>query len=80
MLTYAFDFETFYCAGYGIQELGVDGYLADPRFDAYLLSVYGHGIDWVGHPKDFDWSQLEHPYRLVAHNAAFDERVMERCM
>lgn len=80
MKTYAFDFETYYCAGYGIQEMGIDGYLTDPRFDAYLMSVYGNGINWVGHPKDFDWNQLEHPYRMVAHNLAFDERVLQRCI
>lgn len=75
--TYAFDYETFWSKECTVKELGNWLYTKHPEFEAYLLSVVGtDGYEWVGHPKDFDWSRL-HRARLVAHNAGFELAVTE---
>ena len=73
----AVDFETYYDKEYSIKIQGVDGYIYDQRFDAYLVAIVGEGIEYVGHPKDFDWTRLNGKL-LVAHNARFDETVSIR--
>jgi DNA polymerase I-like protein with 3'-5' exonuclease and polymerase domains len=81
MKTFAIDYETYWdtnkedpCT---VVELGNWLYTQHPRFDAYLLSVVGtDGYEWVGHPKDFDWSVLQNQ-RVVAHNAGFEQAVTE---
>jgi hypothetical protein len=78
--TYSLDYETDYDKEYGISECGVYGYLHDPRFNPYLLSVWGEDIQWVGHPKDFPyWDKLSGA-TYVAHNAGYDRQVLERCI
>ena len=73
--TIAIDFETYYDAEYGITIQGSDGYIEDPRFDAYLLSVASsEGWTFVGDPKDFDWNVLDGQI-VVAHNASFDQKI-----
>ncbi len=54
MKTYAVDFETFYSTkeGVSITTQGTDRYLSDPRFDAYMVSIYGPDLAYVGPPKD----------------------------
>lgn len=80
-LTYAIDYETYWdtdkedpCT---VVKLGNWLYTQHPRFDAYMLSVVGtDGFEWVGNPRDFEWSRLQGA-RLVAHNAGFELAVTE---
>jgi len=73
MDTYALDFESYYDKTCSIRRLGPLGYFSHPEFDAYMVSVVGdNGYEFVGHPKDFDWSLLENQ-RVLSHNASFDE-------
>jgi len=73
METYALDFETYYDKSCSIRTLGPLGYFSHPDFDAYMVSVVGDdGYKFVGHPKDFDWSMLQHKI-VLSHNASFDE-------
>ncbi|MBO88549.1 MAG: hypothetical protein CMP14_03430 [Rickettsiales bacterium] len=74
----AIDFETYYSKDYSIMGSTNYQYVNHPEFDAYLVSVYCNEFQYVGHPKDFDWKKLD-GYTLIAHNAAFDQRVFERC-
>jgi len=71
------DFETYYDDDYTAQKLSTWNYVFDERFDAYLVAIYGSGFDFVGSPRDFDWSQL-HGFVWVMHNAGFDGLVVER--
>jgi len=73
METYALDFESYYSKECSIRTLGPLGYFSHHDFDAYLVSVVGdNGYEFVGHPKDFDWSLLENN-NVLSHNASFDE-------
>lgn len=73
METYALDFESYYSKECSIKTLGPLGYFSHPDFDAYMVSVVGdNGYEFVGHPKDFDWSLLENN-NVLSHNASFDE-------
>jgi len=73
MNTFAVDFETYYDKECSIKTLGALGYFSHPSFDAYMVSVVGsEGTNFVGHPKDFDWSKLN-GQRVLSHNASFDE-------
>lgn len=75
---FAVDFETYYDDNCNIKKLGLEGYLQDEKFDAYLVSIVGNnGFEWIGHPSEFDWSYLEGA-QLVSHNAEFDESVFHR--
>lgn len=75
----AVDFETFYSRDYSVGDCGIWHYVNDPRFDAYLVSIVGEGIKFVGHPKVFDWRLLNGKV-LVSHNASFDGMVFTRLM
>ena len=73
MNTYALDYESYYDKACSIKTLGPLGYFSHPDFDAYMMSVVGDdGLEWVGHPKDFDWNIIE-GQRVLSHNASFDE-------
>jgi len=73
MTTYALDFESYYDKQCSIRILGPLGYFSHPDFDAYLMSVVGDdGFEWVGNPREFEWSMLE-GQRVLSHNASFDE-------
>jgi len=73
MTIYALDFETYYDRDCSIKKLGPLGYFSHHSFDAYMVSVVGDdGLEWVGHPKDFDWQILE-GQTVLSHNASFDE-------
>ena len=73
MNTFALDFETYYDKDCSIKTLGPLGYFSHPNFDAYMVSVVGdEGTEYVGHPKDFNWSLLG-GNRVLSHNASFDE-------
>lgn len=75
----AIDFESYYDKEYGIKTHGVDAYVADPRFDPYLVSIYGDGLSYVGPVKDAPWDRVA-GHHALAHNARFDEVVFNRCM
>lgn len=66
-------------------------YCHDPRFDPYLVAIYGPDISdtlpvdedgcqlYVGRPEEFgSWDRLRDRI-LLAHNAGFDEVVTIRC-
>jgi DNA polymerase len=73
MIIYALDLETYYDRDCSIKKLGPLGYFSHHSFDAYMVSVVGDdGLEWVGHPKDFDWQLLE-GQTVLSHNASFDE-------
>ena len=73
MIIYALDFETYYDKQCSIRVLGPRGYFSHHSFDAYMVSVVGDdGYEFVGHPKDFDWSLLNGNV-VLSHNASFDE-------
>jgi len=76
----AVDFETYYDAEVSIVTLGVYHYLRHPQSDIYLVSIATDtGLKYVGHPKDFDWSQIAGPHwTWLSHNAQFDLPVFQR--
>jgi len=78
MSTAAVDFETYYDREVSITTLGVHHYLQ--AAEIYLVSVATDtGIKFVGHPKDFDWSQIAGPdWSWVSHNTGFDWPVFMR--
>lgn len=73
----AVDFETFYTNEYSLSKMSVHEYVNDPRFDAYLVSVFGEGVKFVGPPSRFDWHALDGKV-VCYHNASFDEQVVAR--
>jgi hypothetical protein len=73
----AIDFETFYSSTVSIAKMSTYQYMHHPEFSAYMVSIYGNGLEYVGKPADFDWESIR-GYTLVAHNASFDQRVFER--
>ena len=78
MPIFAIDFETFYDRDYSLKKLDAWSYVHHPKFDAYLMSVYGEDFSWVGHPKDFQCWEMFEGALLLAHNAAFDSLVFKR--
>lgn len=75
MNIYSIDFETYYDDKFDIKIQGSAGYVEDELFDPYLLSVAGSdGFEFVGDPKDFDWTMLN-GHHAVAHNASFDQHI-----
>jgi hypothetical protein len=78
MNTFAIDFETYYDRDYSLKKMDAYSYVHHPKFDCYLMSVYGSDFKWIGHPKDFNQWHLFENAILVAHNAAFDSLVFRR--
>lgn len=76
----AIDFETYYSKELSVTVQGTWNYIFHKDFDAYLLSVStSTGLRWVGHPSEFDWSQISGPeWGWLHHNASFDELVLHR--
>jgi hypothetical protein len=76
---YAVDFESFYSTKrkITIQALGAWQYLRHQETDIYLVSIFGPGVDFVGHPSDAPWDEIAGQI-WVSHNAAFDEEVFRR--
>lgn len=82
-MTYAIDFETDYDEGYGIEEVGLWNYLHDKRFNPYLVSVVGGGIEYVGHPSKAPWDEIfatGEEVTFVSHNFTFDKQVYVRAI
>ena len=74
----AIDFETFYDSNdYSVRDLGVYGYVNDPRFECYLVAIYGDGISYVGSPEKAPWNQIA-GQEWWSHNAQFDLAVYRR--
>lgn len=74
----AIDFESDYDKAFSITTLGAWNYIHDEKFNAYMVSVAtSDGLEWVGHPKDFDWGSIDGDVWL-SHNASFDETVYRR--
>lgn len=74
---YGFDTETYYTKGYDVRSLGVDRYVADNRFDCYLVSFWGPHGHFVGHPKECPWEEFNQTVWL-SHNSRFDRAVFHR--
>lgn len=74
---FGFDTETYYAQGYDLKLLGVDRYVADPRFDCYLVSFWGPHGQFVGHPKECPWHDFSGCI-WVSHNSRFDRAVFFR--
>ena len=76
MRVFAIDFETYYDKEVSITKLGWKGYFNHPQFDPYMVTVYAEDdegkYEFVGNPKNLDWSFLEGNIAL-SHNASFDE-------
>ncbi|MEL0118102.1 MAG: hypothetical protein VXB01_04095, partial [Opitutae bacterium] len=68
----AVDFETYYDSHHSVSGSHPCTYVQEDEFDPYLVSVVREdGLEYVGHPKNFDWSQIEGDL-FIAHNASFD--------
>ncbi|MDQ8184280.1 DNA polymerase [Pelagicoccus sp. SDUM812002] len=74
---FGFDTETYYTKGYDVRSLGVDAYVADPRFDCYLVSFWGPHGNFVGHPSECPWEEFDNCV-WISHNARFDRAVFYR--
>jgi hypothetical protein len=57
MRTIAVDFETEYGKDFGI-DMGQYNYTHDPRFNAFIISVFDGKTSICCHPKEFDWEFL----------------------
>lgn len=72
------DYETYYDEDCSVTTLGIDGYIAHPKFDAYLVSIVTDDWEWVGHPKDAPWDKIHgQDWEWNAWNASFDERIYQ---
>lgn len=74
---YAIDFETYYDSKYSLKNMSVTEYVNHPQFDAYIVSIYGPDIQFVGPPRDAPWDKLDRQTWLM-HNAGFDLAVVFR--
>lgn len=72
-----FDTETLFTSDYSVSDLGPQGYVNDPRFDCYLISIDDPDFSWVGHPRDCPWDKLK-GRSFVSANAGFDQAVLGR--
>ncbi len=79
MTPIAIDFETYYGKNYSVRDLGNQGYVAHEKFDAYLVSLVGDGIEYVGHPRNAPWDKIPESPHFIAHNAGFDSTVFRGC-
>jgi len=77
MKTIAIDFETYYDKTYSLTGMSYKEYVNDRRFDAYMVTIVGEGVEFVGRPEDFDWASID-GLRWAMHNASFDEEVFLR--
>jgi DNA polymerase I-like protein with 3'-5' exonuclease and polymerase domains len=76
----AIDFETYYDKDCSVRGATPRNYCLHEKFEAYLVAIYAPDeFEYVGHPKDFDWTQLE-GRTIIAHNASFEEAVILHLM
>jgi DNA polymerase I-like protein with 3'-5' exonuclease and polymerase domains len=73
----AVDFETYYDKDISAKPMGMWDYAHHPKTAPYMLTVATNtDIQFVGHPKDFDWNLISGPdWEWVSHNASFDSTV-----
>lgn len=72
---YATDFEAYYTSAYSLKKMSSQRYIADKRFDPYLVAVVGSdGYEYVGPPKSVPWQDLAEG-TWVSHNTSFDMAV-----
>ena len=71
------DFETFYSAGYSVDQMGNWAYCHDPRFKVWAVSVSDGAHTCVCMPADFPWETIDRR-EWVSHNREFDEAVFLR--
>lgn len=74
----ALDFETYYNGKYSVANMGNRLYCRDPRFKVLMVAAYSPDYQQTAVPTKFDWAALD-GQEIVAHNAAFDRAVFERC-
>jgi len=75
MKTYAIDYETYYDDQCSIRNQGPWNYCADDEhWEAYLVSVVGPGLEYVGPPSKAPWAEIVDS-DWVSHNALFDSTV-----
>jgi DNA polymerase len=72
----AVDFETYYDADHTISKQGMIGYIEDPNFNPYMVSIVGTGkngnkVAYSGAPDEAPWEEVEGVV-WVSHNMAFD--------
>jgi len=74
------DFETNYGDDCSITH-GAYNYLHNPNYFAYMVSIVcrKHGIEYVGSVENAPWEAID-GIPWVAHNAAFDSLVYNRCL
>ena len=71
----AIDFEAFYSADISVTTMGAWHYAR--ASDIYMVSMVSDtGIEFVGHPKDAPWDQVNGA-TVIMHNAAFDMTLLE---
>lgn len=70
----AVDYETFYDGEVSIRTMGAWNYCAHPDWDAYMVSIVGNGVEFVGHPDQAPWEKVI-DCDWVSHNAMFDQTV-----
>ena len=83
----AVDFETFYRTEKLARKTGAPpvtvelqgnwGYCRQPEWEAYMVSIYAPGIEYVGSPANAPWEKLKGKIWL-AHNRNFDRHTYER--
>lgn len=74
----AIDFETYFDDEISITTLGNYNYTRHPKCIKYLVAIDSDDptLNFVGHPKDYDWENLVKKSSLwLAHNASFDSEV-----
>ena len=76
----AVDYETYYDKEVSITVQGTWHYLRHPKCDIYMVSIAtSTGMTYVGHPADFDWSQIDgENWTWLSQNASFDGQVYAR--
>lgn len=70
----AVDYETYYDAECSIRTMGAWNYCAHDDWEAYMVSLVGNGIEFVGHPDKAPWDKVI-DCDWVSHNAMFDRTV-----
>lgn len=81
MKSIVIDTETLYSLKNTIQGTTPWAYVRRPDFGCYLVSGANDDIQFAAHPRDLQkqWKDLD-GYTFIAHNASFDQAVVERLM
>jgi hypothetical protein len=63
------DLESYYDADLTVRRYGAINYLSQTY--VYLVAIVGNSWEWLGHPREFDWTRLSEA-QIWAHNFPFD--------